>query len=185
MKIGVIGESICDTDSTKYILQEILGNISIVSTATRGPVVNNKLASRIFTLINSHSDLSAVVILHDLDNKNCNDELTKVRTKVGSNVSVPIIIQIVIQEIEAWYLAMPDCIEKAFPNLSPFSSPTGNTDNIVDPKAELNKKFRKIYKRSYRETTDGPKIALEFQYDVGKTYQNQSFNRFISKLQQI
>ena len=185
MRIGVIGENICDINSVKTIIESVLGSIAVEKRPSKGPVIW-KLKVRIQGLIDTYKDLISIIIIRDLDNKNCRRELKIIEEEITDFNKDLIIIQFVIQEIEAWYLAMPEAIEKAFPKLKPFPHPKGLTDTIKDSKAELRKRFKSAYqKRIYHETTDGPKIAGRFDYNKNIEYPNKSFMRFLSKIRKI
>ena len=181
MRIGVIGESICDTDSVKYLIHSILGSVPVESRFSRGSVTR-KLEYNIKAIINRYDDISAVIIITDLDNKNCRKKVKEIKIAIGDLFDPSMIIQIAIQEIEAWYLAMPEAVEAAFPNIRPFPQIRSITDTIQNPKAELSRIFWRKFKRSYRETSDGPKIASKYQYNEKTVYHNRSLMRFIRKI---
>jgi len=129
--------------------------------------------------------LKAILILSDLHNKDCANHLNKIKKAAGNKFLDFIIIQIVVQEIEAWYLAIPDAIEAAFPSLRPFPVQSGKTDLISNPKRKLSQVFFSRINRYYRVTSDGPKIARHFFHQASKSYPNDSFNRFIRKISEL
>lgn len=181
MRIAIIAENICDTDSAKYIIHSVLGIIPIERKPCRGPI-SPKLKGRITELIAFHKDLRAIILLEDLGNANCRKKIDTLKKEISNSANAPIIIQLAIQEIEAWYLALPDAVDSAFPNIQPFPRPKSLTDNINDPKKIIKEIFRNKLGRDYRETTDGPKIASNFRYDRNAQYLNQSFSRFLRKI---
>ena len=184
MRICVIGESICDTASVKHIIHSILGSILVESRFSKGPVTR-KLEYRIQEIIEKHHDITAIIIIADLDNKNCRKTVEEIRNSIGHITDSPIIVQIAIQEIEAWYLAMPDAIESAFPKCRLFPRYEGITDNIKNPKRIIKNNFYRALGRSYRETSDGPRIAKNFQYRTNERYSNRSLERFIRKISNL
>lgn len=184
MRIGIIGENICDIDSVKNFLRSFYEKVSFETKPTRGGIARN-LDLRIQELMNRHDDYKAIILLSDLDNKNCKEHLRDLKGAAADNISDLIIIQIVIQKIEAWYLAIPEAIEAAFPNIKPFPRPRGITDSIRNPKSDLKKAFWDKLRKKYNETTDGPKIASRFNYQLGQDYPNKSFQRFIGKISNL
>jgi hypothetical protein len=127
----------------------------------------------------------AIILIEDLDNANCQKKVNVLLEQVKRIGDGPIIVQIAIQKIEAWFLAMPDAVEDAFPNTRPFPRPRTLTDSITDPKRSIREIFRGKLGREYRETTDGPRIASRFKYAEKADYMNRSFSRFIAKIQSI
>lgn len=181
MRIAIIAENICDTDTTKNLIHKILGTIPVERRPTRGPIIN-KLSSRIQELSSRYSDLKAIILLEDLDNKNCINKIKALREEIGNASKYPLIIQLAIQKIEAWYLAMPEAVDNAFPNIRPFPRPKALTDNINDPKKRIKEIFRNKLGRDYRVTTDGPKISENFKINQNIVYMNHSFMRFLKKI---
>ncbi len=181
MRIAIIAENICDTDTVKYIIHSLVGPIPVVKRPTRGPIVT-KLKSRIDELTRLHTDLTAIILLEDLDNANCRSKVKTLLKEIGNSSNAPIIIQLAIQKIEAWYIALPEAVDASFRKIRPFPKPRSLTDNINDPKEHLKEIFRRRLGRDYRETTDGPQIASNFRYDEGTQYLNQSFTRFLRKI---
>jgi len=181
MRIGIIAEDLSDIEALSYILRKINSAIVIEKTPCHGGVIP-KLDHRISGLAERFDDLKAIIVISDLDNKNCIEHLKIIKRKIPTEYANLTLVQIAIQEIEAWYLAMPDSIEAAFPSLKPFPVPNHLTDNIRDPKKELKQIFYKKLNRDYRISSDGPKIGKNFIYQAKRNYQNQSFNRFISKI---
>jgi|GEM_PF-1669320 len=184
MRIGIIAEDLSDIEAVGYMLKKINADICIEKKPCRGAVLN-KLDHRIEELINRFDDIRVILVLSDLDNKNCAEHLKKIGKAAKDKISDLVIIQIVIQEIEAWYLALPDSIETAFPNLKPVPRFSGKTDTINDPKKKLKEIFLKKYQRDYRITSDGPKIAKNFVYLQNQNYPNESLNRFVRKISEL
>ena len=172
-------------ESLKYIIQRICSSAQVYTMPCRGTVISNRLGNRILNFKKKYKDISTIIILSDLDRRNCEKIVQDIRKKLSELKQSQIIIQIAIQEIEAWYLAMPEIIEKAFPNLKPFPKTKYLTDSITNPKGKLKDIFWDKLKRKYRETSDGPKIASNFKYIKNNQYQNKSFNRFIRKITSI
>ena len=184
MRIGIIAEDQSDIEAVGYMLKKINEDICIEKKPCRGTVLN-KLDHRITELTNRFNDLRAILVLTDLDNKNCAEHLNNIKNAAKDSMSNLIMIQIVIQEIEAWYLAIPDSIEAAFPNLKPVPRFISKTDTLKDPKKKLKEIFFKKYQRDYRITSDGPKIAKNFVYLQNQNYPNESLNRFIRKISEL
>ncbi|MBC8204273.1 DUF4276 family protein [bacterium] len=185
MRFGVIGEDICDVNSLKFIIQKLCPSAQVCTMPCRGSVISDKLSTRILNLQKRYEDISAIIILSDLDRKNCAKIVQDIKKKISQSLQPEIIIQIAVQNIEAWYFAMPEAVEKAFPKLRPFKRPTQLTDNVRHPKSQLNSLFYSKLKRSFHETSDGPKIAKNFIYEPELQYNNHSFMRFIKKIQNI
>jgi len=182
IKIGVIAVNVCDTETVACLIQKVLRNVVVIKMPTRGKSVVSNINHRVAQAYSNHPDLSIIIIVEDLESADCRQKVDQIQRSLQQVSAGKVMIQIAIKMIEAWYLALPEAIEIAFPNLRPFPLPKTLTDTIRNPKSELNKLFYNKLKLKYSEPLHGPQIASRFIYNPQKQYMNQSLMRFFAKI---
>lgn len=172
-RLNIQTEGLSDENAVKQIIR-ILG-VSAKVTNARG---RNRLLAKLDGYVNFHSpDCDRLIVLMD---SNCNDpEVVKTRalSRLQSGTPRPDIC-IAITELESWFLADPEAIEKGM-GLSRINCP-GNPEEIHDAKEKLDEITSRKYK-PYRATSHAPLIARHLDIEkVGEVC--PSFKEFVDIL---
>lgn len=92
-----------------------------------------------------------IVILHDNDGQDCIALKAMLLEFCGHNVSVPLKVRIVCQELEAWYFGQPDVLESLYSGRMKKSTPQKarrSPDDFVKPSAWLRREVDRFQKVS-------------------------------------
>jgi len=175
-KILVLGEGNTEKGVINAIAKRL--NLKIRFLRMRG----NK-PEKLCTFIRTEREYDKYIILKDLKPYGKEEvvkrKIDNVRSKLDERTKNKVKHVIVKQEIEAWFLADPQALERAF-NCK-IERRIVNPEEVDEPEKELNNLLRKCGKTYYKSEQVASRITMEMNLEEVANKSN-SFNTFLKNL---
>ncbi|MDD5759590.1 MAG: DUF4276 family protein [Desulfobulbaceae bacterium] len=169
-KVGIIAEDDSDVDAAKVLIQRIANkdNVAIKRFVGQGcGRIKRKCHSWARNL--QIKGCRYLILLHDLDRNELKELQNDLDNAISPSPITPYLICIPIEEMEAWWLADPQAIQKAL-NLNITPKITGHPQDITSPKEHIESLVKKYSQKTkvYLNTKHNSLIAQHLDLDKAR-----------------